>query len=178
MKRINIKEEYGNYLKILRKLDLVPDSIRVGNPKGAPIPLRGSIKTTYSDRMLIIGDAAGFVSPIGGDGLYYGMSSGKIASDTVEYALEKDATGKDTMLRYQEEWTRKWGKDLNALCYFADKMFARADQIINYARRDEVLRRMCVGLYNGECKASRMKTKLYLHMAKDKLLYDILKPEK
>jgi flavin-dependent dehydrogenase len=125
--------------------------------------------------MLLIGDAAGFVSPVGGDGIYFSISSGKIAADTVAYAVEKDAYDKETLKRYQDEWYRQWGKDLKALCYFADKISSKTEQIIRYASKDEVLRDRAVGLYNGECKASEIKWKILTRFARDFLLYDVLR---
>lgn len=174
-KKINIKDEFADYIRLLKKEGLIPDNLKVVKPKGGLVPLRGGIKTSYSDRMLLIGDAAGFVSPIGGDGIYYGMCSGKMAADVVEYAAEHESYGKETLSRYQEEWFKCWGKDLKTLCYFADKLFARTEQILRYASRDDVLKEMSVGLYNGECRASEMKFKILRRMARDFFLYDVLR---
>lgn len=175
MKNVDIRKQFSLYLALLKKEGLIPQNLRQGSPKGAQIPLRGGIKTTYSDNMLIIGDAAGFVSPIGGDGIYYAMCSGGIAANVVEYAVEHDACEKDTLSEYQKEWYKQWGKDLEALCYFADKISARTEQILKYASKDNVLRERCVGLYNGECKASDMKWKIKTRVARDFFLYDVLR---
>lgn len=175
MKKINIKQGFTEYLNFLRKEGLVPDNLKQVSPKGAKIPLRGAVRTTYSDDMLIIGDAAGFVSPIGGDGIYYGMCSGKMASDAVEYAVEHESFKRDVLCRYQEEWYMQWGKDLKVLCYFADKLSARTEQVIRYASRDEMLKVTCVGLYNGEVRASKVKWKILKRMARDFLLYDVFR---
>ncbi len=175
MKKINIRDEFKDYIRLLEKEGLIPDNLKAGKPKGGLVPLRGGIKTSYSDRMLLIGDAAGFVSPLGGDGIYYGMCSGRMAADVVEYAAEHDSFGKNTMSRYQEEWFKSWGKDLKSLCYFADNFFARTEQVLKYASKDKVLREWCVGLYNGECRASKMKFKILRRIARDFLLYDVLR---
>ncbi len=175
MKNANIKEVLASYLTILKKEGLAPENLRVGRPKGGKIPLRGCIKTSYSQGMLILGDAAGFVSPIGGDGIYFAMCSGRIAADVVEYAVEHDTYGKEIMSRYQQEWYKQWGKDLKALCYFADKISAKTEQVLKYASRDKVLRDMCVGLYDGEGKPSEMKWKIIRRMARDFALYDVLR---
>ncbi len=175
IKNVNIKNVFMDYLSILKKEGLVPTDLDIENPKGAPIPLRGAIKTSYSHRMLLIGDAAGFVSPIGGDGIYYAMRSGRIAADVVEQAVEHDTFGKETLSRYQQKWHKEWGKDLEALCYFADQINKRAEQVLRYASRDEVFREMCAVLYNGERKASKMKGKILRRVARDFFLYDVLR---
>ncbi len=175
MKKMDIKKQFAEYLKILRKEKLIPENLKLIKPKGAPLPLRGAIKTTYSDGILLVGDAAGFVSPIGGDGIYYSMWSGRIAGDVVEYAAENNSFKKETLSRYQKEWYTQWGKDLKVLCYFADKISTKAEQVIRYASRDKVLQSRCVDLYNGESRASKIKWKILRRIARDYLLYDILK---
>jgi digeranylgeranylglycerophospholipid reductase len=175
MKKVDINKQYSEYLRLLRKEKLIPRDLKQIKPKGGLIPLRGAIETSYSDGMLLIGDAAGFVSPIGGDGIYYGMCSGRIAADVVEYAVERGSYKKDILSRYQREWYTQWGEDLKVLCYFADKISAKTEQVIKYASRDEILRNMCVGLYNGECRANMIKGKIIRRMARDFLKYDILK---
>jgi flavin-dependent dehydrogenase len=175
MKRANIKEVFSKYLALLKQEKIVPDNIKVGRPKGGLIPLRGSIERSYSDHILILGDAAGFVSPIGGDGIYYGMCSGRIASEVAEYAVEHDSFGKDDLKEYQRDWYQEWGKDLEVLCYLADKVSERVEQIMKYGSKDEKFKEMAAGLYNGECKPSKMKWRILRRMARDFLLYDIFK---
>jgi geranylgeranyl reductase family protein len=175
MKMVDIKGQFSEYLKFLKKEKLIPNNIKPKNPKGAPIPLRGPIKTTYSHRILIIGDAAGFVSPVGGDGIYFSISSGKIAAEVVKDAIEHDSFGKDTLVKYQQKWYNEWGRDLEVLCYFADRMFKKTEQLFKYAKRDSVFRNLTVALYNGELHASDIKSKIRRRAARDFLFYDILK---
>jgi digeranylgeranylglycerophospholipid reductase len=175
MKRINIKDVFAYYIRLLKKEGLVPENLNKFDPKGAPIPMRGGIKTSYSDGMLIIGDAAGFVSPIGGDGIYFGMNSGKIAADVVANAVEHDTFGKESLRKYHERWYKEWGKDLEVLCYFADKLFTKTEQVMKYASRDMVLQKRLVHLYNGERSASELKWKILKRIARDFFLYDVLR---
>lgn len=175
MKDLDIKGAFGDYINLLKKEGLVPAALKPDHPKGAQIPLRGAIKTTFSDRVLLLGDAAGFVSPIGGDGIYYAMSSGRIAADVVGQCTSQDSYGKSTLRCYQDEWFRKWGRDLQVLCYFADKIYKKTEQIIRYAARDSMFRDMCVRLYDGKIPASALKGKILRRVARNFLLYDILR---
>jgi geranylgeranyl reductase family protein len=175
MKKVDIRKQFSEYLKFLKKKDLIPINLEAKKPKGAPIPLRGPIKTTYSDNILLIGDAAGFVSPVGGDGIYFGMSSGKIAADTVKEAVKIDSFGKNTLSVYQKKWYNQWGKDLKVLCYFADKIFKKTETIFKYASRDLIFQKLAVALYNGERRATEIKSKLQRRAARDFLLYDVLR---
>ena len=175
MKNVEIKTQFSDYVKFLKKKELIPKNLESKKPKGAPIPLRGPIKTTYSDNILIIGDSAGFVSPIGGDGIYYAMSSGKIAADTVKDAVTNDSFGKNSLQSYQQRWHDLWGKDLEVLCYFADIVFKKTEQIFKYAKRDLIFQKLAVALYNGERRASDIKSKIQRRAARNFLLYDVLR---
>jgi len=175
MKKINIKQVFDEYINLLKKEGLVPKNLSQKKPRGAKIPLRGGLPITYSDNMLILGDAAGFVSPIGGDGIYYAMCSGRIAANVVNHAVKQNSFSKKTLSRYQEEWKVQWGKDLKVLCHFADKISNRTEQIIRYSSKDKRLRETCVGLYNGEVRASKVKWKISRRIARDFLLYDVFR---
>jgi geranylgeranyl reductase family protein len=51
---------------------------------------------------LIVGDAAGFVSPATGEGIYYSMKSGKLAAETVVQSL-KDNTSEKILGEYERK---------------------------------------------------------------------------
>lgn len=175
IKKINIKNKYSQYMTFLQKEGLVPNNLHSSNPKGAIIPLRGAIEKTFTDRILLTGDAAGFVSPIGGDGIYFAMDSGRIAADIVVSACEIGDFSKSALSSYQDQWTTRWGKDLKTLCYFADKIFQKTEQVLKYASKDMILQKMAVGLYNGEVSAYRFKPKIQIRIVRDFILYDIFK---
>ena len=47
-------------------------------------------KPTYSDNLMLIGDAAGFVSPISGEGITPSVVSGNVAAETAIDAFENN----------------------------------------------------------------------------------------
>ncbi|RLI94984.1 MAG: geranylgeranyl reductase [Candidatus Altiarchaeales archaeon] len=54
------------------------------------LPYGGYDRRVYSDRILLVGDAAGFVDPLTGEGILYAINSGKIAADVIMDAHEED----------------------------------------------------------------------------------------
>jgi geranylgeranyl reductase len=58
--------------------------------EGAPIPLRPLKKWDNGKDVVLAGDAAGVVAPASGEGIYYAMTSGRMAADSVAAFL---ATG-------------------------------------------------------------------------------------
>lgn len=56
-----------------------------------PLPNSGVMKKpTYSENLMLIGDAAGFVSPISGEGITPSVVSGNVAAETAIEAFEND----------------------------------------------------------------------------------------
>ncbi len=67
------------------------------------IPL-GPVKKTFSKRFLLAGDAAGFVSPFEGEGLYYARRSGEIAAEILSDAI----SGESCLGEYQVRWKKEF----------------------------------------------------------------------
>lgn len=75
------------------------------------IPL-GLINPTYSDNVMLVGDAAAQVKPISGGGLYTGLQCAKECGKTALKALEKDDFSENILSEYQRLWQKKIGKEL------------------------------------------------------------------
>lgn len=67
------------------------------------VPL-GPVKKTHSQRFLLAGDAAGFVSPFEGEGIYYARRSGEIAAEILSGAI----SGKNTLADYEACWKKEF----------------------------------------------------------------------
>ncbi len=87
------REVFTNFLK---KLNLDTNS----QPRPYLIPCWSKDRATYSDRILLVGDAAGFVDPFLGEGVSHAINSGKIASDAILTAYERDDFSKNGLKRY------------------------------------------------------------------------------
>ncbi len=68
------------------------------------IPVNGPVKNTFSRRTLLAGDAAGFVSPFEGEGVYYARRSGEIAAEVISDVL----SGKNKMNDYEKRWKKEF----------------------------------------------------------------------
>ncbi len=68
------------------------------------IPVNGHVKNTFSGRMLLAGDAAGFVSPFEGEGIYYARRSGEIAAEVLSGVL----SGKNKLNDYEKRWKKEF----------------------------------------------------------------------
>ncbi len=95
-----------------------------GQPSfGGVFVTNGPIKKTYSDRMLVCGDAAGHVFGAIGEGIYFALKAGKIAGEIAKKAtLSNNLSGK-FLKRYEKEWKKAFGKIMHSGIVFATVLF-------------------------------------------------------
>ena len=103
---------------------------------GGFIPASGPVPNTYADGILLVGDAAGFTSPMfeGGTGL--AMTSGKFAAEVAAEAIKKGDTSKAGLAKYESLWRAEFpdygklvaGKD--AVYNFNDDEWNRIGKLI------------------------------------------------
>jgi geranylgeranyl reductase len=99
----NLNQIYNEFLnnKNIKKLLSGSDFKKIWE---ASYPLSGIgvlEKSLYSDNIMIIGDAAGFVAPISGEGIYPSIVSGKKAAETAINALENDDISIKALKKYK-----------------------------------------------------------------------------
>jgi flavin-dependent dehydrogenase len=97
-----ILEKYPYVAKVLGPN---PDIERM---KAASLRL-GGIPKSYANHLLIIGDAAGFIDPLTGEGIQYAMDSGKFASDVLVEGLAKKNLSEAILVKYHDKWFGEWG---------------------------------------------------------------------
>ena len=78
--------------------------------KAAPIRF-GGIDQSYDDHLLIVGDAAGMIDPLTGEGLQYAMDAAEFAADTISEAFQNNDFTNSFFKRYHKRWMKSFGKD-------------------------------------------------------------------
>ena len=149
IKSIKIKEIWTNYINLLKEDGYFPKGQEVPPVKGAPLPLDGPIKATTMDYTLLEGDSAGMVSPLSGEGIYYGMHAGKIAIDTIKKALETNDFSQKNLDQYHRDWNKVFGKELRDLSFFALMALKLPERMVYYGTRDEKLCEIFADLFLG-----------------------------
>jgi geranylgeranyl reductase family protein len=79
---------------------------------GGVIPL-GALKKTFTDNVLLVGDAAAQVKPTSGGGLYPGLLSANHCANVVVDSLEKNDFSSNFLKKYHKLWNKDIGKELN-----------------------------------------------------------------
>ena len=158
-KKENIKDIYKSYIKILKEKKIIPDNLKIGKTRGAALPTH-PLEKTYSDRLIICGDAAGFANPISGEGIYHAMRSGEIAAEVVRKALEKKDTSERFLSRYQRIWYKDFGKDLRLL-YQTSMLWGKQNQkLIDTLCNDKKLGEYAVDAIIGRINARKCRRKM------------------
>ncbi|MFQ6087611.1 MAG: NAD(P)/FAD-dependent oxidoreductase [Candidatus Methanofastidiosia archaeon] len=77
------------------------------------VPVSGPIKKTYSDNLMIAGDAARMVNPLTGGGIHTAMISGTYAGKVASKALERSDFSEEFLEKYQRLWRDDFGRALD-----------------------------------------------------------------
>jgi len=117
----------------------VPDAM---TPRRRMLPL-GSVKRTYTDRVLAVGDAAGLVKPTTGGGIYYSVVSGEIAGEILSAGLTSGDLSASAIREYEERWRGRFQSEFtaqHALRFVAQRMRdADIDALFTLATTDGIL---------------------------------------
>ena len=79
---------------------------------------------TSSDRIIVVGSAAGQVKPATGGGVYYGMVCADIASESLHLALENDNLTAGSLSSYDRQWKKVLAREIR-LGYWGRKVYER-----------------------------------------------------
>lgn len=93
----------------------------VNKPVCWGIPLR-PLRKTYTDRVLVVGDAAGQVKPTTGGGIFYSLLASEVASGALHQALSEDKLSANRLGAYQKEWKNLLSTELE-VGYSARRVF-------------------------------------------------------
>ena len=71
----------------------------------------GGEPVTYGNHVLLVGDAAGMIDPLTGEGIHHAMDGGRIAARFLCEAFEVGNFDKEVMKEYQNRWLKAFGTD-------------------------------------------------------------------
>jgi len=87
------------FQRLLKLLDAKPREVQSHLLPWMPYP-----ENTYTDNVILVGDAGGFPCPLEAEGIYPAMVTGKIAADVAADAISQGDTSKDVLKAYEEGW--------------------------------------------------------------------------
>ncbi len=98
-----------NYLnKYISTLEATPVELNIGG-----VPISGPIDKTYTDGLIVVGDAAGHVDPITGGGIHITISCARTAGEVAAEAVKKEDSSSSFLKKYHETWREELGENLD-----------------------------------------------------------------
>jgi geranylgeranyl reductase family protein len=137
--------------------------------KGAWLRL-GGIPKSYADNLLIIGDAAGHIDPLTGEGIQFAMEGAEKAAETLIEAFRVGRFDERYLSTYQAKWQKEFGSKFG-LAEKASRLMAHFPELVDsMARvaneRDDAFFFAWADIMMGEAPWSEfLKPKLAIPMA-------------
>jgi len=157
--KMNLLNIYRDYIKTLKKTRVIPENLEIGRCKGGVLPV-APLEKTYANRVIIVGDAGGLINPISGEGIYYAMSSGKIAAQVISESLENDDASEKFLSKYQKNWKKDFGKDIEILLRSTKNLTIQTEKFVKLASRDEKLADIALSILKGDISIHKYRWKL------------------
>ena len=165
-----------DYVSTLKEQGWFPRDLEVTREMlaGSNIPVGMGLQPSAGDRMLVVGDAGGFVSPLSGEGLYYAVDSGQLAAETLAGLFEHKDFSKTALMDYHRAWRNKWGDDLEWLKVAWHLLMFMPSSLIRYAALDEETKMFFTHMFVGSMPAYQIKNKVLALIADGVLKQDVL----
>jgi len=158
--KVNLLDYFKKFIDSLKKQKMIPGSLKTDGIKGGALPIY-PLKKTYSNRLVLVGDAAGVINPLTGEGIYYAMSSGEIAANVVSEAIESEDTSENFLSRYQDDWKKDFGEDLDLLSSSLNvKRNKSTEKYFKIASKDKKLTELLIRILTGQISIKENKYKI------------------
>ncbi|NHJ12185.1 MAG: geranylgeranyl reductase family protein [Candidatus Thorarchaeota archaeon] len=154
----NFKESWGRFVhEFEEKYNVECD---LSQQTATRIPLGGLIPNLCSKRIMLAGDAAGFVAPATGEGIHYAVESGIMAAEVAQGIVEGRADV--TTASYAKLCKDTIGKDLRIGRFLQKLLFKSTENMERFIRmceKDEVMKEYSLELVMGYVpfKTSRLR---------------------
>jgi len=154
---------HARFLEEMAARGIVRGRSNPDNFKAYRLPLGGPLARTVAERMLVCGDAGGFVNAYTGEGIYYAMVTGRHAGEVAADALAGGDTSATRLAEYERRWKAEIGNELTDSIRIQRRLFnnpALADAIIRAASLDARLCRLFALVALGEASLRRHRLEM------------------
>ena len=147
------------FVDSLRNRGLVAGASVRENFTPALIPIGGRLRPPTRGRVLLAGDAGGFVNAVTAEGIYYAMVSGELAARAIQ-----DAPGVPTLaLRYSRACDDEIGAELRDSVRLQRFLFAdrrRIARLIDGAHREKKVAQLMLDFVVGSCSYRDLRRRM------------------
>jgi len=154
---------HASFLEEMAARGIVRGRSNPDNFKAYRLPLGGPLARTVADRVLVCGDAGGFVNAYTGEGIYFAMVTGRHAGEVAADAVTLGEGSAARLAEYERRWRGEIGEELADSVRIQRRLFANpalADAIISAAARDARLCRLFALVALGEASLRRHRLEI------------------
>jgi len=154
---------HQSFVEDLKSKQVLAGQSNRGHFRAFPLPISGPLPRTFADRVLLAGDAGGFVNALTAEGIYYAMVTGELAARA---AIQGQLSG------YERAWKQEIGDELAHSVRLQKLLLAdptRIDRIVRAASRHaplaEILARYATGaITHAQFQRSLIRRALPIYM--------------
>jgi geranylgeranyl reductase family protein len=136
----------------------------VPKPQAHLIPLGGAAKVpTFSNRVMLVGDSAGFAEPLLGEGIYFAVWGAQIAAQVAAQACEKGRFDANFLKSFQDRWRKAFGIDFDVAYRVACFSYLEQYDMERVARfffSERKVQECMVGLMDGSIRYRDVQRKI------------------
>jgi geranylgeranyl reductase family protein len=138
----NLKRDFRRFVESLGF-----DKYPVSRSGGGLLPICKKNIVVHKGRVLLLGDAAGFIDPLTGEGIYYAMKSAMLAAPVIEKCLLNKT---DCLDEYQRAVDKEIVPEIQFAWTFQRLYKRLQSKIIPILRVDERIWRGCCSMVRGD----------------------------
>ncbi len=158
-KKCNLRSIFFEYLSLLKEDNILPRQMKSVTIKGGCLPVQ-PLSKTYSERVLLCGDAAGMINPISGEGIYYALVSGNIAGEVAADSIKQEDTTEKFLSTYQKQWKQDFGKEIKLFLRSKKQWGKKGNTTVKLMNRDPQFAEMIYLIMVGKESAYDLRWKL------------------
>lgn len=151
---------HEEFLEQLKQRDAIEGAAQKENFHPWVLPVGGPMERLSTARMLIAGDAAGFVNGFTAEGIYYAMVSGELAGKAALAALKENDLSAASLKRYDRTCEAEMGYELRKSVELQRRLMRNPkllDSAVRFAQRSPAARRLLCAYGVGQIGYRQMK---------------------
>jgi len=153
-------EHHARFFEDMKARSVLAGESQQQNFHFYPLPFAGPLKKISSHRIMLAGDAAGFVNGFTAEGIYYAMVSGEHAGKTALAAIRSKDVSADFLRRYDTACEAELGKELRSSVALQKRFYSNPmliDLAVRFANRDRSLRSLITRFGIGQLSYEELK---------------------
>jgi len=129
LKDVGAVNAYKQFVIDLKQKGFLPKDLELAKERAFPLPFKRTAEKSVFGNVLLVGDSAGFVSPVTGEGIYYAVKGGQLAAQAISENLKNGAP----LSSYHDNWKKDFGNGLDKYGYFLREMLYKSKRRMELA---------------------------------------------